>query len=554
MTESDFVIVGSGSAGSVLTSRLTEDGRTTVLVLEFGGTDAGPFIQMPGALSYPMGMRRYDWRYETEPEPHLNGRRLAAPRGKVRGGSSSINGMVYVRGHPRDFDFWAQSGARGWASGDVLPYFRRQECWHPGGHGGDPSRRGVSGPLHVQRGSRQNPLVKAFEDAGAQAGFPLTGDYNGAKPEGFGPMDQTVWKGRRWSTANAYLKPALRRPNAGLIRCFARRIVIEDGRAAGVEIERGGRVEMVRARREVIVAASAFNSPKLLMLSGIGPGRQLRDLGIAVIRDRTGVGANLQDHLEILVQQNCTQPITLAKYWNIAGKIGVGLRWMLFKSGAGASNHFETAAFIRSRAGIEYPDIQYHFMPIAARYDGVSAETDHGFQAHVGPMRSGSRGHVTLRSPDPREPPCIAFNYLSDPQDLIDFRHCIRLTREIFGQPAFDAFRGPEIKPGASQQSDGELDDYVRNTAESSYHPCGTSRMGSAASADAVVDPECRVIGVDALRVVDSSIFPRITNGNLNGPTIMVAEKASDIILGKPALPAEDADYWINPKWQESDR
>ena len=290
------------------------------------------------------------------------------------------------------------------------------------------------------------------------------------------------------------------------------------------------------------------------MLSGIGPAEQLHELGIAVIRDRPGVGANLQDHLEILVQQNCTQPITLAKHWNIAGKIGVGLRWMLFKNGAGASNHFETAAFIRSRAGIEYPDIQYHFMPIAARYDGVSAETGHGFQAHVGPMRSGARGQVTLRSPDPWEPPRIVFNYLSDPQDLIDFRHCIRLTREIFGQPAFDAFRGPEIKPGESQQSDSELDGYVRNTAESSYHPCGTSRMGSHADAHAVVDPECRVIGVDALRVVDSSIFPRITNGNLNGPTIMVAEKASDIILGKPALPVEDADIWINSRWQESDR
>ncbi len=554
MADPDYVIVGSGSSGSVLASRLSEDGRHNVWVLEYGGTDAGPLIQMPGALSFPMRMRRYDWGYQTEPEPNLNNRRLAAPRGKVVGGSSSINGMVYVRGHQRDFDYWSQAGARGWSSADVLPYFRRQECWHSGGHGGDSSRRGNSGPLHVQRGSRDNPLFKAFEEAGAQAGFPVTEDYNGAKQEGFGPMDQTVWKGQRWSAANAYLKPALRRRNTRLVHCLARRIIIEDGRAAGVEIERRGHVQIIRVRREVIVSASAFNSPKLLMLSGIGPARHLREMGIRMIADRPGVGANLQDHLEVLVQHSCLRPVSLNSHWNLAGKFRTAFRWMLFKNGIGASNHFESGAFVRSRPGIEYPDVQYHFLPIAVRYDGVSAHKGHGYQAHVGPMRSCSRGTVTLRSPDPRDPPRIMFNYMSDPQDWTDFRHCIRLTREIFAQPAFDEFRGNEISPGDSLQTDEELDSYVRATAESSYHPCGTNRMGQTADPGAVVDSECRVIGVGSLRIVDSSIFPRITNGNLNAPAIMVGEKASDHILGKPRLPREESSPWINPRWQVSDR
>ncbi len=554
MTSADFVIVGSGSAGSVLAYRLSEDRKSSVLVLEYGGTDMGPFIQMPAALSYPMGMRLYDWGYYTEPEPNLNGRILQAPRGKVIGGSSSINGMVYVRGHARDFDYWAQSGANGWSSSDVFPYFRRMECWHDGGHGGDPERRGNAGPLHVQRGTRSNPLFKAFEAAGSQAGFPLTGDYNGRVQEGFGPMDQTVWKGRRWSAAAAYLKPALRRSNANLMKCFVRRVVFENQSAIGVEVERRGRIEVIRANREVIVSASAFNSPKLLLLSGVGPSDELLKHGISVVADRPGVGENLQDHLEILIQQSCTQPITLNKYWNFFGKAAVSLRWLLFRDGVGATNHFESAAFVRSKPGVAYPDIQYHFLPVAARYDGVSAAEGHGFQAHVGPMRSGSRGSVKLRSADPKDSPVIRFNYMSDPQDWIDFRHCIRLTREIFSQPAFDDLRGPEIKPGAAMQTDEELDEYVRQTAESSYHPSCTNRMGRATDRGTVVDEKCRVIGTDKLRVVDCSVFPRITNGNLNAPTIMVAEKASDHILGRSPLPREESDVWINPRWQESDR
>ena len=537
-----------------MASRLSEDGKHSVIVIEFGGTDIGPFIQMPAALSYPMNMARYDWGFKTEPEPHLNNRRLVVPRGKVIGGSSSVNGMVYVRGHARDFDHWAEQGAAGWAYADVLPYFKRMESWHDGGHGGDPDWRGQDGPLHVSRGPRANPLYHAFVEAGRQAGFETTDDYNGEKQEGFGPFEATIWGGRRWSVANAYLKSALKRPNLTLHRCFARKVVVEDGRATGVEVERGGKTSVIRARREVIIAASSINSPKLLMLSGIGPGQHLSEHGIKVLADRPGVGANLQDHLEVYMQQASIQPITLYKHWNLFGKGWSGLQWLLTGRGLGASNHFESCGFIRSRAGVEYPDIQFHFLPIAVRYDGKAAAEGHGYQAHVGPMRAHSRGRISLKSADPREAPSIFFNYMSEERDWIDFRHCIRVTREIFGQAAFHPFRGKEIQPGAGVQSDDEIDDFLREHAESAYHPCGTCRMGAADDPMAVVDPEGRVIGVDGLRLADSSIFPRITNGNLNAPSIMVGEKMADHILGKTPLPPENAQPWINPRWQDSDR
>ncbi|WP_460273600.1 choline dehydrogenase [Celeribacter sp. ULVN23_4] len=548
--EADFVIIGAGSAGSAMTYRLSESGAS-VLVIEHGGTDAGPLIQMPAALSYPMNMKRYDWGYQSEPEPHLGGRRLATPRGKVIGGSSSINGMVYVRGHARDFDTWAEMGADGWAYKDVLPYYKRMETWHDGGHGGDPTWRGTDGPLHVTRGPRDNPLFQAFVDAGAQAGYEVTGDYNGEKQEGFGPMEQTVWKGRRWSAANAYLKPALKRENCDIVKGLVDRIEIEEGRATGVRLVDG---RVIKARREVVLAAGSINSPKILLQSGVGPADALAALGIEVKANRKGVGKNLQDHLELYLQMAASQPITLYKHWNLISKAMIGAQWLFTKKGLGASNQFESAAFIRSKAGIEYPDIQYHFLPIAVRYDGQAAAEGHGFQAHVGPMRSPSRGEVTLRSKDPREAPKILFNYMSHEKDWEDFRTCIRLTREIFAQDAFKPYVKHEIQPGDAIQSDDELNGFIKEHVESAYHPCGTCRMGRADDPMAVVDPKNRVIGVEGLRLADSSIFPQVTNGNLNGPSIMTGEKASDNILGNDPLPASNAEPWINPRWETAQR
>ena len=546
----DYVIVGAGSAGCAIAYRLAEAGRR-VIVIEHGGSDAGPFIQMPGALSYPMNMGIYDWGFASEPEAHLGNRRLATPRGKVIGGSSSINGMVYVRGHARDYDTWAEMGADGWRYADVLPYFKRMEHSH-GGQG--PDWRGSDGPLHISRGPRSNPLFDAFIESGRQAGYPVTADYNGEQQEGFGPMEATIWKGRRWSAANAYLKPAQATGNVHITRGFARRIVMENHRAVGVEVDTAAGRQIIRAGREVILAASSINSPKLLMLSGIGPAAHLTEHGIEVIADRPGVGANLQDHLEIYMQFAAAKPVTLYKYWNIFGKAWVGAQWMLTGKGLGASNQFESCAFIRSKAGIDYPDIQYHFLPIAVRYDGKVAAAGHGFQAHVGPMRSPSRGSISLRSGRPEDAPVIRFNYMSTERDWEDFRACIRLTREVFGQDAMAPFVKSEIQPGAEVQSDAEIDAFIRDHAESAYHPCGTCKMGRATDPMAVVDPECRVIGVEGLRVADSSIFPQITNGNLNGPSIMTGEKAADHILGRTPLPALNHEPWINPNWRTAQR
>jgi len=387
--------------------------------------------------------------------------------------------------------------------------------------------------------------------AGAQAGYELTADYNGQKQEGFGPMEQTIYNGRRWSTANAYLKPALKTNNCMVFKGLAEKIIIADGRATGVAVEGG---VTLTAQREVILAASSINSPKLLMLSGIGPAAHLAEHGIPVIADRPGVGQNLQDHLELYIQMAASQPITLYKHWNLISKAMIGAQWLFTKTGLGASNQFESAAFIRSRAGVDYPDIQYHFLPMAVRYDGKAAAEGHGFQAHVGPMRSPSRGHVTLASADPKAAPKILFNYMSTEQDWEDFRTCIRLTREIFGQEAFKPFVKHEIQPGSSLQSDDELNGFIKEHVESAYHPCGTAKMGSRDDPMAVVDPETRVIGVDNLRLADSSIFPRIPNGNLNAPSIMVGEKASDHILGRTPLAPSNAEPWLHPEWETSQR
>ena len=549
----DYVIVGAGSAGCAIAFRLTEAGHK-VTILEFGGHDRSPLIQMPAALSYPMNMERYDWGYWSEPEPHLGGRKLACPRGKVIGGSSSINGMVYVRGHAKDFDTWAEMGAFGWSYSDILPYYRRLENVDYTDSKDVENLRGINGPLNITKGKRMNPLTLAFEKAGAQAGYQSTPDYNGKQQEGFGPMDQTIKNGLRWSSAKAYLKPAIQSGNCQVIRGLATKIIIENSQATGVEYTQGNKKSVLSASKEVIISASAINSPKLLLLSGIGPAAELKSKGITVVANRPGVGKNLQDHLELYIQMASKKPVSLYKFWNPIGKAWVGLRWFISKSGPGASNQFESAAFIRSKAGVEYPDIQYHFLPLAVRYDGKLPVKGHGFQAHVGPMRSQSRGDVALRSSDPKEPPKIQFNYMSHETDWADFRNCIRLTREIFSQPAFEPFADSEISPGKEIQSDEQLNDFIRDNVESAYHPCGTCKMGDKSDLMSVVDPETRVIGVDKLRVADSSIFPQITNGNLNGPSIMVGEKASDHILGKKLLPKSNDVPWINPNWKTSQR
>jgi choline dehydrogenase len=546
--EADYVIVGAGSAGCAIAYRLAEAGKS-VIVVEHGGSDWGPFINMPAALSYPMGMRRYDWGYVTEPEPHMGGRVMACPRGKVIGGSSSINGMIYVRGHARDFDTWAEMGAEGWGYADVLPYFKRAEHWH--GETGDPAWRGHDGPLHITRGPRKNPLFQAFVESGANAGYGATNDYNGYRQEGFGAFEMTVWQGARWSAAKAYLRPALKSGLCTVKRGLVEKIEIAEGRATGVRLA-GGNV--IRARAEVILSAGPINSPKILMLSGIGPGKHLADHGIPVIADRPGVGANLQDHLELYIQYTATRPVSLAPYWSFWGKALVGAQWLFTRKGLGASNNFEACGFIRSRAGIDYPDIQFHFLPIAVRYDGKMAATGHGFQAHVGPMRSASRGAVTLRSADPADAPRINFNYMSQASDWGEFRTAIRLAREIFATDPIASYVDHEIQPGDAAQSDDALDAVIREHAESAYHPCGTARMGRRDDPMAVIDPETRVIGVEGLRLADSSAFPLIPNGNLNAPSIMLGEKAADHILGRALLPRDNREPWIAPDWRQAQR
>ena len=547
----DYVIVGAGSAGCVLADRLSQDGRSTVLVLEYGGSDRSVLIQMPAALSIPMNMKAYNWGYLSEPEPYLNGRRMHCPRGKVLGGSSSINGLVYVRGHPLDFERWEEEGAKGWSYRDVLPYFRRAESFA----GGADAWRGDGGPLATAQGRKLNPLYEAFIEAGREAGYAVSSDLNGERQEGFGPLDMTVRDGVRASTANAYLRPSMKRPNLKVVtHALASRVAFDGRRAVGVHYRRDGVKLKAGARREVILCGGPINSPQLLKLSGVGPAAELGAFGIDVVANRPGVGENLQDHLEFTFQVASKQPITLFSHTGFIRRALIGAEWLLRGKGLGASNHFEAGGFIRSRAGVRYPDIQFHFLPMAVAYDGSTLAREHGFQAHVGPMRSKSRGWVRLKSSDPAEPPMIQFNYMSHSEDWTEMRSCVRLTREIFAQAAFDRYRGREIQPGTKCVSDEAIDAFVRERVDSAYHPSCTCKMGSPADPLAVVDPQTRVIGVEGLRVVDSSIMPSITNGNLNAPTIMIGEKAADMILGRAPLPASNAPYYLAPDWETKQR
>lgn len=546
----NYIIVGAGTAGCVLANRLSKDPKNEVLLLETGGSDKSIFIQMPTALSIPMNSPKYAWQFETQPEPHLDNRKMHCPRGKVLGGSSSINGMVYVRGHARDFDEWQAQGATNWDYSHCLPYFKKAETW---AFGGD-EYRGESGPLGVNNGNQmQNPLYQAFVDAGIAAGYLSTVDYNAAQQEGFGPMHMTVKKGVRWSTANAYLRPAMARRNLTVVtHALVHKVLLEGQTAVGVRIEHKGKVEDIRCNKDVILAAGSIGSPHLLQLSGIGDPQVLADAGVELQHELPGVGQNLQDHLEFYFQFKCLKPISLNGKLDPFSKFLIGARWILDRSGLGATNHFESCGFIRSKSGLEWPDLQYHFLPAAMRYDGKEAFAGHGFQVHVGHNKPKSRGAVTLVSADPKAPPRIQFNYLQHPDDIEGFRACVRLTREIINQVPFDEYRGEEIQPGIQVQTDAQIDAFVRQSVESAYHPSCSCKMGT--DAMAVVDPETRVHGLQNLRVVDSSIFPTIPNGNLNAPTIMLAERAADMILEAEMLVPADSAVVVADAWQTTQR
>lgn len=548
----DYIVVGAGSAGAIIASRLTEDPNVSVALLEAGGSDRSVFIRMPTALSIPMNMPKYNWGFESNPEPFVNNRRLDCPRGKVLGGSSSINGMAFVRGNARDFDQWEAAGAEGWNYSACLPYFKKMESWM---HGGS-EYRGGAGPVHVNAGNsmRLNPLYQAFIDAGLEAGYPYTEDYNGYQQEGFGQKHMNVARGVRQSTAVTYLRAAKYRKNLTVItHTLVDKVLFEGDKAIGVRYQSAGQTLDVVASQEVVLSAGSIGSPAVLQRSGIGPATVLEKADVAVRVDSPGVGENLQDHLEVYFQYECTQPVSLNRKLDWWSKAMIGTRWMLRRDGLGATNHFESCGFIRSRAGLEQPNIQYHFLPGAMRYDGRAAFEGDGYQVHVGPNKPHSRGSVAIRSAKPNDAPSIQFNYLEHEQDRIDWRDTIRLTREVLQQKALEPYRGNEIQPGMHIESDEQIDAWVRDNVESAYHPSCSVKIGASDDPMAVLNSDCQVRGVQGLRVVDSSIFPSITNGNLNAPTMMVAERAADLIRGR-LLPPLSVPVWSPSNWQTEQR
>ena len=537
----DYVIVGGGSAGCALANRLSADPSTRVLVLEAGRPDYrwDAFIHMPAALAFPIGNKYYDWKYESEPEPYMHGRRIYHARGKVLGGSSSINGMIFQRGNPLDYERWAaEPGLGEWDYAHCLPYFKRMETCLAGAD----AYRGGEGPLVLERGPAESPLFGAFFEAVQQAGYPLTDDVNGRQQEGFAKFDRNIHRGRRLSAARAYLHPVLGRPNLELrCRAFVERIVFEGTRATGVQV--GGNVVPAN---EVILCGGAINSPQLLQLSGLGNSEELDALGIGLVQDLPGIGENLQDHLEVYIQYSCTQPVSVQPALKKWKRPFIGAQWLFFRSGPGATNHFEAGGFVRSNDDVAYPNLMFHFLPVAIRYDGTSPAGAHGYQVHVGPMYSDARGSVKVTSTDPRVHPALRFNYLSTDQDRREWVEAVRVARKILNQPAFDRFNGGETSPGPSIDTDAEVLDWVARDAETALHPSCTCRMG--ADELSVVDPSTmRVHGVDGLRVVDASVFPYVPNGNIYAPVMMVAEKAADLILGNTPLEPARLDFYRHP-------